>query len=521
MSILSEYFENILDNVNGLSIIRMKETGENMQVYEKLARPIKEVNYLRAENAERYRVIIRFFFKEYEKLHNWMHKEDVFEMMKSTGYFENYTMEQCQLDLQSLVDWGNLTAMQDSNKVRTIADFKNKKYRYQLSEYTVEIERMTMRLENIEVEGASLEPTLLDRIYQQLIRYDEIKTKSDMDIHGWLQLLMNDFVRLNQNYQGYINMLNSAKAEELMKTTEFLVFKDKLITYLRTFVMMMQEKGGWIATYLQKLTEKEMEDIFSKATAYELTIPRLDTVLVYDDVYENFVGRWQSFYRWFIAESGLSEMDRLYDITNEIIRKITRFAQQIVEMSNRGSNRKEQYFHLVDIFGKCKDINEAHCLSAYVFGVEDCRHLDHIQPRMTEDIHRGVYEENPSYVQFEPHSKIARKKYVRKPAKDYGLEKQMTKLEMEQKLEEERQRIASLTVNDQIRFSELPIIPASTRKILLMWLTKALGQANHCAKTDDGKSYQVIKKSEASCVLRCEDGDFVMPDFQIVFKEKQ
>jgi len=492
-----------------------------MRVYAKLTRPIKEVNYLRAENAERYRVIIRFFFLEYEKLHNWLYKEDVFAMMQKTDYFDNYSIEQCQLDLQSLVDWGNLTALQDSNKVRTIADFKNKKYRYQLSEYTVEIERMTMRLENIEVEGASLEPTLLERIYQQLIEYEQIKHKSDMDVHGWLQLLMNDFVRLNQNYQGYINTLNSAKAEELMKTTEFLVYKDKLITYLRTFVMMMQEKGGWIASYLQNITSEEMAAVFDKASRYELSIPRLDKALIYEEVYDNFEGKWQSFCRWFVGDGQISEMDRLYDITNEIIRKMTRFAQQIVEMSNRGSNRKEQYFHLINIFGQCKDINEAHCLSAYVFGVEDCRHLDYIQARMTEDIHQGVYQENPSYVQFEPHSKIARKKYVRKPAKDYTLEKQMKKLEIEQKMEEDRKRVAALIKNNSIDFASLPLIHASTRKILLMWLTKALGQPDHCAKTDDGKSYEVIKKSEASCLLRCEDGNFMMPDFKIVFKEKK
>ena len=48
---------------------------------------------------------------------------------------------------------------------------------------------------------------------------------------------------------------------------------------------------------------------------------------------------------------------------------MTRYAAQIIEMSNRGSNRKEQYYHLADIFMKCRDLNEAHCLSAYVFGV--------------------------------------------------------------------------------------------------------------------------------------------------------
>lgn len=50
--------------------------------------------------------------------------------------------------------------MQDSGKATTYKEFKNKKFRYQMSEYSVEIERLTLRLENLEVEGASLQPSL-------------------------------------------------------------------------------------------------------------------------------------------------------------------------------------------------------------------------------------------------------------------------------------------------------------------------------------------------------------------------
>ena len=56
----------------------------------------------------------------------------------------------------------------------------------------------------------------------------------------------NDFIRLNQNYQDYIRDLNSVKAEEMMRTKEFLVFKDKLVEYLRNFVKGLQKNVGVI-----------------------------------------------------------------------------------------------------------------------------------------------------------------------------------------------------------------------------------------------------------------------------------
>ena len=53
--------------------------------------------------------------------------------------------------------------------------------------------------------------------------------KEDENIHAWWNDLNNDFIRLNQNYQDYMRELNSVKAEEMMRTREFLLFKDRLI----------------------------------------------------------------------------------------------------------------------------------------------------------------------------------------------------------------------------------------------------------------------------------------------------
>ena len=493
-----------------------------MEVYDKLLKPIKEVNYLRADNVERYRLIIRYFFIEYEKIHYWIHREDIYNKIRSIHGFENYTLEQCQQDLQQLVEWQNLTASQDSNKVKTIEDFKNKKYRYQLSEYTVEIERMTLKLENLEIEGASLEPTLLERIYHQLLQIDHVISKSPADMNGWIQLLMNDFVRLNQNYQDYIKTLNSAKAEELMKSTEFLVYKDKIIMYLREFVMTMQKMGSSISSLLKNVDYDHLEYIFEQATDYELSIPRIGTTLERTDIYNNFKDKWLSLFYWFIGQNGYNEVDHLYDISNEIIRKMTRYAQQISEMINRGSHRKEQYLHIAKIFDKCEDLNMAHCMSAYVFGVEDCLHLSSLDDRKSADIDKGVYQDTPTSLIFDSHSRIVTKKTIREPAKDYSLERMQYRMQMQSEYENQMNKINEFIVDNVIDFSNLPVIDAKTRKILLSWLSKALSQESKTAKTDDGRQYYIdMTKSNETCEMKCEDGQFMMPQFRIIFRENR
>lgn len=211
-----------------------------MKIQEKMRKPMMEAKYLNVENTERYRPIIRLFYLKYEKLKYWLYQEEVFEELKEDPSFAEYTMIQCQQDLAALASWGNLVTIQDTRKVSSIEEFKNKKFRYQLSETAVEVERMVIRVENLFIEGSSLEPTLLERLRISLEKMEEMASRNEEKLYGWWNDLNNDFIRLNQNYQDYMRELNSVKAEEMMKTREFLLFKDRLIEYLRSFVKGLQ-----------------------------------------------------------------------------------------------------------------------------------------------------------------------------------------------------------------------------------------------------------------------------------------
>lgn len=138
-----------------------------------------EAKYLNVENTDRYRPIIRLFYLKYEKLKYWMYQEEIFAELKEDPYFSEYTMEQCQQDLTALAGWGNLVTIQDTRKVTTIEEFKNKKFRYQLSEVAVEIERMAIRIENLFIEGSSLEPTLLERLRIYIGKLEEIESEKE------------------------------------------------------------------------------------------------------------------------------------------------------------------------------------------------------------------------------------------------------------------------------------------------------------------------------------------------------
>lgn len=493
-----------------------------MQVSDKLIRPLTEAKYLNADNVSRYRCIMRIFFENYEKLRYWMYQEDIYEEMIKDPFFADYRPEQCQQDLAMLVEWKNLNTIQDTRKVASIEEFKNKKYRYQMSEYSVEIERLVLRLENLFIEGASLEPTLLERIRREIERFPEMAEVDGNEVYTWWTDLNNDFVRLNQNYQDYLRDLNSVKAEEMMHTKEFLVFKDRLIEYLRSFIKGLQRNVGVIEESLRSQKEEVRETVFGKIIEYELLIPRMEVEISRPMIEEKIRGRFQSIYNWFVgAEGAENEAGKLFDATNEIIRRITRYAAQLSEKNALGANRKEEYKKAAELFLRCNDLSEAHKMSAMVFGIEHPWHLAGDLIRETDSMNQGVYEEVPLQFTLKPRVRTYREKSKRSGIRESAEQKQETRRKLLQKQKEEMQKLQQLEKKGRIDFAELPVLEPRIREILLKWLSDAMEDADFTARTDDGRRY-VLDRTHAGekCVVHCEDGNFTMPRMAIVFQEE-
>ena len=64
---------------------------------------INETSYLSVLNAPVYRKIMRCFYREYEKMHFQLYKEDVYRLLKEDEEFAMYSMEQLVQDLEALV----------------------------------------------------------------------------------------------------------------------------------------------------------------------------------------------------------------------------------------------------------------------------------------------------------------------------------------------------------------------------------------------------------------------------------
>ena len=483
---------------------------------------INETSYLSVQNAPVYRKIMRCFYREYEKMHFQLYKEDVFRLLKEDEAFDMYSMEQLVLDLEALVKWKNLTPIQDPGKVYTIADYKNKQYRYTMSEYAVEIERLTVRLENLFLESGNLSMNFFVRLERSLDETESMENAELRTVNEWWQTLQEDFKRLNQNYQDYLRDFYSGKTEKLMKSVEFMVHKDKFIKYLNEFVQELQRHSKRMEQLLEKNTERMENMILERVVESELDIPHALLEMhgnAEPSVRENVYGKWHSLKNWFVDGQGQEcEAKKVLKITSDIIRNIIQNAALIVQVQNWGISRKDDYKKFLELFLKCEDLGEAHKLSAHVFGVQQIEHYKTNFPREEDSINNSVYQEDPSMFLLKPHTRGYRERKDRTGFADKSLEKMAQRESYLRRAQRQKEVVLRYIREQKIRFAEIDeVVSEDTRIIFLQWIAQANMSSEKTGRTEYGQEYR-LKKKEGSCVLKCEDGNLKMPDYILEFK---
>ncbi len=485
---------------------------------------IQETVYLSTGNAPQYRRIMRIFFMEYEKMHFQLYKEDVLELLRTYPEFSDYSMEQLKADLEALVGWKNLTPIQDPKRVYTIAEYKNKQYRYTMSEYAVEIERMTVKLENLFLDSGNLSMNYFVRIENALNEMAQIGHQEPKAVNEWWSNLQEDFKRLNRNYQDYLREFYSGKSDKVLKSIEFVVHKDRFISYLQEFVQQLQNKSIRIENIIKSLPQKMVSEVLERVIESELEIPHPNSEiqnLRENAIKENIYGKWQSLTDWFIStESHPSECQKVMDVTDEVIRKIIQNAALIVQLQNWGISRKEDYKVFMQMFAHCENMEEAHKLSAHVFGIQHVRHFKVNCPRSTDSINSGVFDEMPSEYELKPHTRTYKPRIHKSGFESKALEKAEQRNQYLKKLEEDKKLVTKYIRDKQLNISQIDdCISVSTRETLLRWIAQANLTVSKSGRTEYGQVYH-LKKLEGRHTLKCEDGELVMPIYVFQFEDE-
>lgn len=95
-----------------------------MQFHTITLNSVPEASYLTAENAWRYRAIMRTFYLESQKAHIRLNKTELLALLRADSNFIEYTMEQLEQDLNALCNWRNLVPIQDPHRPPALLNTK-------------------------------------------------------------------------------------------------------------------------------------------------------------------------------------------------------------------------------------------------------------------------------------------------------------------------------------------------------------------------------------------------------------
>lgn len=482
---------------------------------------ISETKYLSADNYRIYRTVMRIFYLEYQKMHYQMDRDTILILLREQSVFAQYTPEQLTLDLQQLVKWKNLTPIQDPRKPRTIAEFKNRQFQYMMSQTAIEIERMTIILENLSTRTRGLSASPFRRIRKDLYTAEQLDNLPLQEVNAWWQDLQEDFQRLSQNHQDFLREFYGPGMEMQMKSVDFIVYKQHLIRYLEDFIQDLQHSAAQIGAQLERFSQKQVAHILDLVRRSELEIPRPQSEQTPNweaELETRCRGVWQSLSDWFTGSDPAAR--QVLNVTNEVIRRAVQNAALLVQMENMGVSNKAELHHLLTLFAGFQNVEECHRLSALVFGAQQARHFSFDHIRESERIDLSPYDESPMEYSLQPRTRSYKPRLDRTGFHDKSAEKAAQRQRI---LEEERalrQEVMGYIRDGRLDLSALdtPVSPA-VRTVFLSWIALANLSPDKRGQTQYGQSYTLKKRENQTCKLNCTDGVLTMPNCVLIFEE--
>lgn len=495
----------------------MSRMPKNIEDYRK----ISEASYLVADqNVTRYRIILRFFFIEHERMRDYLYPDEILKHVQSIQGMENYEEQALKQDLEALVKWKNIVPTQEVQNPRTITEFNKKTFRYQISPYTVQIERMLIELERIgnEFQG-SLDKRPFEKLLASLRSFLEDNEISLLE--KWTDLIAL-FKVIRTNTADYLAYISSTNAEEQMQKESFLVYKDKFVAYLRDFIVGSHQAALKIQIVLKDCSHEELEMRFSRLSEETDFIPRFE-----QDTFDSEEKKvelyeiWDNLMMWFLNRGGqTSEYSILQRRTDEAIKKITRNIRRIGERHQRHISRKQDYLHLAKWFADETDMMEAHKHAALTFGIANVRHY-FTELATTTDMYAEVWELIPDWIETKPRLREFGERTRPTSFVSNKAEEALVKKEYLLALEETERKMRGYVSDGKIDISKVTYMDSGVRKILLRWVSLAMLDESKVVRTEFGNRVKIQVDETERINIHSDDGVMNVPKLVFQFDDKE
>lgn len=336
-------------------------------------------HHLAAPKAELYRSILQVFVEAKERFEIALRPMEIVERVNAGRVLPPLSLEEVATALESLRDWGNLSASRDMVSARTVEEFLKPKHLYQLSSRGDAAERALNYYENLLLRPGELSATALHEIGDTLEELRQLLLAPPLDTGKAvraLNILSGRFETLVARAQSFIGGLQRELDAPSAEETAFLALKEELLGYLERFVRELVSATYRISHALKALDVLDLAPLIHAAAAADLADVLAPTSVQRAQMLQQWENRWQGLRRWFIGSVGAPSQAEA--LRSRALAAIPALLERVRRINDQRANRSDlaaDFICLARWFATAPANDDLHRLWRAAFGLASARHL--------------------------------------------------------------------------------------------------------------------------------------------------
>lgn len=389
------------------SITRSEDTNSPDGVVQEAS--LRVFHNLATPKAPVYRAILRLFAAAKERFEIALRSDEIVSRLGELRdrQFEATNEDDVIACLDSLCDWGNLSATRDVVSARTIDEYLHPKYLYQLTHAGDMAERALAVFEEGLLRPGELSASALRDIadtLDELLRLLEGDELDEAKVVRALNELALRFDTLVTRAQMFIGGLQRELDRPAAEESAFLALKEELLGYLDRFVKELVHSTYRISHSLQKLDAKGVVPLLEAAARAELVDVLSATEALRSRTLRRWHERWSGLRGWFIGSS--DHPAQAESLRSRALAAIPALLERVRRMHDQRANRADRstdFLTLARWFAEAPHDDDMHCLWRAAFALTPSRHLRVNATTMQawaalDDSDRSSWEDCPPYI---------------------------------------------------------------------------------------------------------------------------
>ncbi len=436
--------------------------------------------HVSADKAQFYRVIMESFAAAKRQFRLHLRPDEV--QLEADWQDQPPALEEIQLALSQLAEWGNLESQPDTARVSSIEDFYRARFLYRLSVGGEAVEAALTTFAQALKRRGELQTVALEDIFNRLEALLALAGEPAPDaakVHEVLRDLVRVFEGLADNAQAF--MAGVARTIELQQADikAVLAYKQRLIDYLERFIGDLVARSGAIAQRITALAPR-IEPLLWQAANRESRDAAPGDIAEQTDALQQGLNswreRWRGLRRWFVSEDHIQAQSELLRAkARAAIPQLLAAVAALNERRSGRSDRSADFRVLARWFADTENDADAHRLWRAAFALNPARHLS--LRAHAEDVPASTAWADAPSVVVHPRLRERGEMAPRGPA-PHVKDRAGARALLAQQITEERAQVEAarqaLATGSATRLSELVRLDAHTFRLFLALLGEAL-----------------------------------------------